>query len=100
VAQDLLQRVIRTPQAQHQGGPRWNAALPPNLARRRARGELPFTLFLVRLFIRSASEPRDSSRTPEGTRTYPEAEGFALVFAEMYPNLNNRSIANSSRARA
>jgi hypothetical protein len=95
VAQDLLQRVIR--HAAKRGIKVWPAvelaALPPNLARHAERvGELPFhTIFGT--FVHPLDEVNREiqvERLKALISTYPEAEGFFLVFAEMYPNLNNQ----------
>ncbi len=95
VAQDLLQRVIR--HAAKRGIKVWPAvelaALPPNLARHAERvGELPFhTIFGT--FVHPLDEVNREiqvERLKALVNTYPEAEGFFMVFAEMYPNLNNQ----------
>jgi hypothetical protein len=94
VAGDLLRKVIR--HARERGIKVWPAvelaSLPPNLARYCERvGELPFHPIFGTFVhpLDPVNREIQVNRFKALLETYPEAEGYFFVFAEMYPELNN-----------
>ena len=94
VAQGLLQKIIRY--ARSRGIKVWPAvelaSLPPNLARYAERvGELPFHPIFGTFVhpLDPVNREIQTNRLKALIETYPEAEGYFFVFAEMYPELNN-----------
>ncbi len=99
IAQDLLHRIIR--HAHERGIKVWPAiemaALPPNLARYCERvGDLPFNP-IFGTFV----QPLDKTcreiqvnRLRALITTYPEADGYFLVFPEAYPEINTAKYRN------
>ncbi len=93
VAQDLLRRIIQ--HAHKRGIKVWlaieMATLPPNLARYCQRvGDLPF-MGLTGTFVQPLdpiNREIQTNRLRALFTTYPHADGYFLVFAEMYPDLN------------
>jgi hypothetical protein len=93
VAQSMLQKVIR--HAKERGIRVWPAvelaSLPPNLARYCERvGELPYN-GIFGTFVHPldpVNREIQVNRFKALVDTYPGAEGFMLVFAEMYPELD------------
>ena len=93
VAQDLLQKIIH--HARERGIKVWPAvemaSLPPNLARYCERvGSLPYH-GIFGTFVHPldpVNREIQVNRLKALVETYPEAEGFMLVFAELYPELD------------
>ncbi len=93
VAQGMLQNIIRY--AKSRGIKVWPAvelaALPPNLARYADRvGELPFHPIFGTFVhpLDPVNREIQVNRFKALIDTYPEAEGYFFVYAEMYPELN------------
>ena len=94
VAQGLLQKIIR--HARERGIKVWPAvemaSLPPNLARYCERvGELPFQPIFGTFVhpLDPVNREIQVNRFKALVQTFPEAEGYMLVFAEMYPELDS-----------
>jgi hypothetical protein len=94
VAGDLLRKVIH--HAHERGIKVWPAvelaSLPPNLARYCERvGELPFNSIFGTFVhpLDPVNREIQVNRLKALVDTYPEADGYFFVFAEMYPELNN-----------
>ena len=94
VAQGLLQKIIHY--AKSRGIKVWPAvemaSLPPNLARYTERvGELPFDRIFGTFVhpLDPVNREIQVNRFKALVQTYPEAEGYLLVFAEAYPPLDN-----------
>jgi hypothetical protein len=94
VAQDLLRKIIRY--ARSRGIKVWPAvelaALPPNLARYCERvGDLPFHNIFGSFVhpLDPVNREIQVDRFRALVQSYPEAEGYFFVFAEMYPELDN-----------
>ena len=93
VAQSLLSRIIH--HAHERGIEMWLAieiaALPPNLARYCERvGELPFHN-IVGTFVQPldpVNREIQTNRLRALFTTYPEADGYFMVFSEVYPEIN------------
>jgi hypothetical protein len=93
IAQGMLQKVIH--HARSRGIKFWPAvemaSLPPNLARYADRvGELPFNVIFGTFVhpLDPVNREIQVNRLKALVETYPEAEGYFLVFAEMYPELD------------
>jgi hypothetical protein len=94
MAQGLLQRIIRY--AKSRGIKVWPAielaTLPPNLARYCERvGDLPFNPIHATFVhpLDPVNREIQVNRFQALVETYPEAEGYFLVYAEDYPELDN-----------
>ncbi len=94
VAGDLLRKVIR--HAHERGIKVWPAvelaSLPPNLARYSERvGELPFHPIFGTFVhpLDPVNREIQVNRFRALLETYPEADGYFFVFAELYPELYN-----------
>ncbi|MEW5974170.1 MAG: alpha-glucuronidase family glycosyl hydrolase [Acidobacteriota bacterium] len=94
VARDLLKAVIEHARKRHIKV--WPAiemaALPPNLARFTERvGTLPFHPIFGTFAhpLDPVNREIQAERLKNLIRTYPDAEGYFLVLAELYPELNN-----------
>ena len=94
VAGDLLRKVIH--HAHERGIKVWPAvelaSLPPNLARYCERvGDLPFNEIFGTFVhpLDPVNREIQVNRFKSLVESYPEAEGYFFVFAEMYPELNN-----------
>jgi hypothetical protein len=93
VAESLLQRIIQ--HAHERGIKVWPAiemsALPPNLARYCQRvGQVPFSS-IFGTFVQPldpVNREIQTNRLGALFASYPNADGYFLVFPEMYPNLN------------
>jgi len=92
VAQGMLQKIIHY--AAERGIKVWpaleTATLPPNLARYCDRvGELPFHIIFGTFVhpLDPVNQEIQAERLKALIETYPEAEGYFLVFPEMYPEL-------------
>jgi hypothetical protein len=93
IAQNMLQRVIH--HAKLRGIKAWPtiemASLPPNLARySEPVGTLPFH-YIFGTFVHPldpVNREIQTNRLKALVYTYPEAEGYFLVFAELYPKLD------------
>jgi len=92
VAQGMLQKIIHY--AAERGIKVWpaleTAALPPNLARYCDRvGDLPFHIIFGTFVhpLDPVNQEIQAERLKALIQTYPEAEGYFLVFPEMYPEL-------------
>lgn len=107
IAQNLLRRIIR--HAHERGIQIWlaieMASLPPNLARYCERvGDLPFN----RVFGTFVQPLDETCREIQANRlralfsTYPDADGYFLVFPEAYPDINTekyRTFFNQMRPK-
>ena len=93
VAESLLRRIIQ--HAHERGIKVWlaieMAALPPNLARYCDRvGDVPF-MGLMGTFVQPldpVNREIQTNRLRALFTSYPDADGYFLVFAEMYPEIN------------